>query len=514
MKKQMEKQDNYANLSIIDKISYIIDIDITDNWISDSIIEAGLYMIHYPDNVDLTKYGHIRGWVVDIFNKIIIYASYGYTKKIIMDRFEFPENGKLTYQDTDGINHTLDKEKTKFKIGIEGFTIGVFMHNNVLYFVTHRRFILSKKSGKNIITLSKSRYGSSKPFVNILKQLKFFEMLNINDDNSNALYPNPEKGYSPYVHMFLITYRDILYVSKEVINQNEFGYCTYLGIKNIWNPETIDIDTNKIEYDTYSPSNVTHNITLAKSHSHFYYPEELTVDQVNAHLSKGYHPNVTNNGDNRLGLGEFVVATDYDTSWPINIIQIQSVAYSWRSSVKGDHPNSYYQLFTLANMTKIDTTIPSGLIEFKRRLPVLNRYKIESIRNVLEQGNAIIKWDQDKANDSMILNPEDKFYNIWACYIMSVPLHKQLDIVNMYEKYYNDKADLIDFIYSKYLDGKYENQKIDKVISNAQQRANSAYNNIIISMDYNNLVRNAIENIVNNSEGSYVYSLIKIMKFD
>lgn len=503
--------ENYDNLSIIERISFIIDIEIDENWISDSIIEAGLYMIHYPDNVDMTKYGHIRGWVVDIYNKIVIYASYGYTKKMIMDRIEFPEDGKLKYQDTDGIYHTLDKEKTKFKIGIEGFAIGVFMHEYVLYIVTHRRFIMSKKPEKEIITMSRSRYGSSKTFSSILKQLKFFEMLNINTDNSNALYPNPEKGYSPYIHLFLITYRDILYVSKEVITQEEFGYCTYLGIKNIWNPVNVNINKNQIEHDAYSPSNVSHNITLAKKHTHFYYPPELTIDQINQHLSTGYHS--TTESDNRLGLGEFVVASDYDNSWPINMIQIQSVAYSWRSTIKGDHPNAYYQLFMLSDMTKIDTTLPSGLIEFKRRLPVLNRYKIDSIRNVLEQGNAIIKWNDDKANDSLILKREDKFYNIWACYIMSVPLHKQLDVVNMYEKYYADLKKLTNYIYNKYLDGgKYTDYKIAKIINNAQNRANNAYNDIVISMNYNDLVKNSIENIVNNSDGTYVYSLIKIMK--
>nr|QBK90257.1 MAG: RNA ligase with polynucleotide kinase domain [Pithovirus LCPAC102] len=511
--------DEYESMTIKSKISYIAGIEDTKDWnIEDSVIEEGLYLIHYDKTSDLVKWGNIRGWIIDIENKIVVCASYGYTPIITTDKIEYPSTGILQYNDTYGLPHVLDSSKTKFQIGLEGFTIRVFIHRGILYFASHRKIIYIIYPGQEPIVLSNSRWGNSASFGTMMNTLNMFDMLNIKSLNSNTttcnLYPNTDKLYSPYIHVFMVTYPDMLHVSKENINN---GYLSYIGILNIWNPNETSIPISEIELNSYSPSNTTHDISIAKDNAHFFYPPNLTIDQVNNHLLKGFYPNETIIGDPRLGLGECVIAYDLNTEWHINTIRISSSAYTWRSNTRGDHPNLWYQFINNGDAAKIDTTIPDGLIEFKRRYPILDKYSPSSITQTLKNKKVFMKWSQNNSSDSNILIPDDRFYNIWVCYIMASPLHKQYEVSLMYYKYFELKTKLIAFIYDKYIDNTYNNGCIDniieKIIKSSISQVTEIYNiHNIDDLNFNDLVYNAINNKIINSNGSFIYGLFRVMR--
>ena len=70
-------------------IAEIINKPVTKDWdIYDKDIENGLYLVHYNQNGNREKFGDVRGIVVDIFNKIVVCASYGFTTGLVTDKLK------------------------------------------------------------------------------------------------------------------------------------------------------------------------------------------------------------------------------------------------------------------------------------------------------------------------------------------------------------------------------------------------------------------------------------------
>ncbi len=489
------------------QIAAIEGVNINDKFkVEDSNVNESLYLTHYTKDANVITNGQNRGLIVDIKNKMVVCASYGHTTIVIADRIEYPESGKLDYPDKLGHMRHFDKEKTVFKLGVEGFIVRVFLHNGKVYLSTHRKIEV-----RHTI----ARWGTSTPFWIMMDELNFYNMLGIDknmEHNKSTLFPTG-KLYSPYVHLFMISHPKMIYVSKQNIGN---GYVSYMGALKIWQPEKTNIPLNQIELDVYSPSNLTHDIQLAKTNTYFFVPPTLNLDQVNDHLLNGFYPNevITNERDPRLGLGEYVVAyTEDKNAWPASIVRIESSAYLWRASIRGEHPNLFYQFFMLSDSAKIDTTTPMGLIEFKRRYPLVNRYDPKEIISLLSQGRVFINWAQDQAPDAIVLTPNDRFYNVWVCYILAVPLNQQYEIALMYYKYFEYKANLSNYLYKLYSEGTYDQIEYNgfaTIINNAAYKVNQIYDkNIMVDDNYDEMVKNALNNLVINNDGTFIYKLIK-----
>lgn len=189
-------------------ISAILDIENSAAWeVISSDPDQHLYMVHHKPEADLSKYGNIRGIVVDTNAKTVVCRSYGYTPTVISNELK-PVDNELILTDEMGFNHTLNTEKCLFKTGFEGTLINVFKHNGVVYRTTRKR-----------LDAGKSRWGNSKTFMEMYWSL---------GGPTDEMLFDPESKFSPYVHSFIIVHPDVLIVSKDNIGE---GYLVYLGVK-------------------------------------------------------------------------------------------------------------------------------------------------------------------------------------------------------------------------------------------------------------------------------------------
>jgi len=97
---------------IKNKIADILNIENSTAWdVIDKDEDAGLYLVHHRPEADPIKYGHIRGIVVDINNKITICKSYKYTPTVISNELKLETPLEVEIMDTDGYIHKFDKSR-------------------------------------------------------------------------------------------------------------------------------------------------------------------------------------------------------------------------------------------------------------------------------------------------------------------------------------------------------------------------------------------------------------------
>jgi hypothetical protein len=150
-----------------------------------------------------------------------------------------------------------------------------------------------------------------------------------------------------------------------------------------------------------------------------------------------------------------------------NVLRIESDSYKHRSIVKNDHPNLKYRFFQLTDMKNIDISTESGLKKFRDIFPRMSKFSVDSIVNAVQKG-PIHFWptggttegtDSSKVEptfDGLCNTEEDKLYNIWAVYMMTVPLHRQKEIAGYYHEYDKIIKETSDIIFKLFI---YENPK-------------------------------------------------------
>src|SRR5881396_3782286 len=204
-------------------IATIIKLPVSHNWeILDSKPDVGLYLIHYTNNANMNLYGHIRGIVVDVINGLIVCEAYKYTPVCKENLLNYSEDGTLTLIDDLGNKHQGTRNKIKIVPGFEVVTIRVFVHKGIVYYSTYRKID---------VWTSGSHWGNSKTFDQMALDLKI--------PSADILFPNKDKLYSNYVHIFMIVHPGILNVSK--INLDK-GFILYGGIKQVWSLENSKFD--------------------------------------------------------------------------------------------------------------------------------------------------------------------------------------------------------------------------------------------------------------------------------
>ena len=470
-------------------VSEILDIPVSNHWdIYDSIIEDGLYLVHFNPNSDMKKYNNIRGLIVDIDNRIIICASGGYTPSITLDQIEYDDNNKLVLTDSHNTIHNLKSEEIKFQIGLEGVVLRIFKYNNKVYYSTHKKIEVRG---------TKSRWGNSTTFSDMIEKLKF--------PSDDELFPSDVKN-SKYVHIFMISHPDILHVSKDYIKN---GYISYLGHREM----NLKLDNNKDILKNIE--NITDSLDDAKNNNKYYNPKYLTIDEANKYLKYGYYPDLALNDDKRLRYGEFIMIYDNNGNWSI---KLESEAYSWRSSMRNENPNIYHQYFILSGSSKTDTNQYDALIEYKRKYPIFDVYNIDSIITYLKSGKTFLKWNQNNTSNELVFTPSGRLYNIWICYIMSCPLHRQYEVSKIYNRYFEDKNTLLIFLYNLYITDKYEeinNNMITTLIDIAINKVSNSINisgiKLVSRDNFNKMVKNSIENAISLRHGPIIYKLIQSM---
>lgn len=490
-------------------IASITGIPVSNCWkIYDAKPDQNLYLIHYENNSNMNEYGHIRGIIVDVQNKLVVCNAYKYTPIVQLDSINFDIYGKLEMVDTLGGVHIAQKNKIKAVPGFEVVTIRVFKHNYNVYDTTYRKIDIWN---------SGSKWGDSEPFDKMALDLKI--------PSKEVLFPDQTKKYSNYVHIFMLVHQGILNVTKADIKD---GFIVYAGTKTIWNVE--DTQFNRDEVDTTPVKlEVTNDLEIAKTKLMLYQPPDFTIDQANNFLKKGYYSaNIHNNaypGDERLNNGEFMIMYTNNHSDPFtDVIRIEPSGYHWRSLMKCDHPNIKYRFFQLLSSANDDTTDLDNLRKFINKFPLMDKYSVDSIIKKLENGY-IHFWPSSPVTPS-VLTKEDRIYNIWACFIMSVPLHKQKQAAGLYYEYTKNKDETANMLYNIYISENFDNINTEDVISlnpraiklihlakdYALRYLNS--NKIIVTdksslTSLNEQIKNNLKYLINNEEGGSLYRIYR-----
>jgi len=503
-------------------IANILQVPVSEGWtICSDNPEKQLYLVHYTQNSNMERFGELRGVVVDLVARTVVCRSFGYTPTATTSKLVVAEDGHFHLTDQNFREHVISPDYVSIKLGFEGTILRVFKHGGIVYHSTHRR-----------LNPVNSRWGNS---------ITFLEMYSALNGPADDVLFNPKSDYSPYCHIFLMVHPDVLVATKQDVGP---GYLVYLGPKQMWSTDYATcpykqvqengalfpgVTEEQFELDprpnagyidpelrvppsvNILPPKITQPITFS--------PFNLDLEAANKHLQYGfYDPFDDSTLDPRLGTGEFVILYKKDLKGAITgLLKVQSKAYQWRSDMRDNNPNLLNRMYQLLNGSYIRTETPEGYQDYISRFPLMTPYTVESIQKELP----IVVWPQTSTGTNLNTK-DDRFFNIWMCFLMSVPLSRQFDVSQMYDQVLTDRAEVIRWLQAIEQEDDLENEEIPdraKTIIRAarnfaQQKTDSGqnYNRAGRPLSIKVLTADNIRNLINKEEGSSLYRLAKSMK--
>ena len=449
--------------TIRDRISEIIGVSNTEAWqIVDSKTSEGLYLLHYSPEANLDKYGFIRGLVVDVPNRLIVAKSFGFSPRVQAQVIVPNERNIVSLEDklNPGIEYEIDLEKAKFYPGFEGVLVRVFIHNDIIYYSTHRRL----EAGEKLTNLYKSLNGPKREYL-------FGEERN-----------------SPYVYMFVISDPSLQVASKTIYKT---GYIVYLGFEKM-------SETNS--KPLYQGSNTV-------------VPNTLNLEEINEYLSSGSYVD-DENSDPRLKPGEFVFAYLFDSKGETqDNIKIESPAYQWRRSLIDNNPDLYHQFFLLANGKFLRAETPEERQVYMKKFLVLYPYEEEELKELVPLINWPGKNLREQEIDDILVDPEKRLYNIYINFIFVLPLEKQKNVLNFYSRYRDDLKKVTEKLIKIERDNEVFGPEISSRVKQILYLARYTARKILdkgSEEDLDVLIGEAIIELVKREEGNSLYQIIRL----
>ena len=504
-------------------ISKVLNIENSAAWeVISSDPDQNLYMVHHKPEADLTKYGDIRGIVVDTKAETIVSRSYGYTPTVVTN--EIPNSLNLVLTDQMGMPHTLNTGRCLIKTGFEGTVINVFKHNGVVYRTTRKR-----------LDAGKSRWGNSKTFMEMYWSL--------GGPSDNILFDSQTK-YSPYVHTFIIVHPDVLVVSKDNIGN---GYLVYLGVKQMWSLNydecpykqtnkdgTLMVSEDEWEHDQRVNAgwidetlHVPETVSDLKADTTYlqggviYAPPNLSLNEANKHLMFGFYDPFEgfHQLDQRLLPGEFVIIQQLDETDAVSkMFKIESVAYNWRLGMRDNNPNLKHRFFQLINGSYLRYDTAEGKSRYEALYPYLTSYDKESIKAQVKEEPYVV-WPQGQL--PVLKGKESLMYNIWLAFLNTVPLHNQRDASSYLDYLYGKRDELIAWLRNLenqgHIDASLFSRRVLDVIEAgrkfAQQRVHNGQDRDRNGkkLSVKDMTKENIRNLIMKEEGNSLYRLIREM---
>ena len=357
-----------------------------------------LTMIHYRNDADEEEFGHLRGVVVDRQTGVTVATSYPYSIPTIAPYLALSD-GRVGFGD-----YSIPEDQLRIKIGSEGTLIHVFKHAGQIYRSTRKR-----------LDPGKSRWGNSKTFGDMYWDL--------GGPQDNDLF-SEDKDYSPYCHSFIMVHPDVLVASKEDVGT---GYMVYLGPKKMWSTENCPYPLDQVDDQIHFPETVTRSDLLnPENRVRVICPELADLEAANKHLLFGFYEGFEGyeNLDPRLLPGEFLILEDTSNG---KMYRVESPAYAWRSAVRNNDPNLLHRFYEL-----VDWTYVKEELAFSKMFPVMMPYDPQMIQDCVP----VVAWPNNEAEKHMMVpnDREGKLYNIWEAFLMSVPLHRQAEVMGYHEQ--------------------------------------------------------------------------------
>ena len=404
----------YSDFSKKQIIAPLLRLDVNGTWEIVSETDTGLSMVHHKNDCDMEIYGALRGVVVDMNKGNIVCYSYPHSPKFVFPSLTL-EDGKLKLND----NLHLDPEKIKIKPGFEGPLIHVFKHAGKVYRSTRKRF-----------DPSKSRWGNSKTFEKIYWDLGGPEDEVLFDSN---------KDYSPYCHTFIMVHPDMLVCTKYDVGS---GYLVYLGPRQMYSMENCPYPFEDVD-DTLRVPDTTSS-QFQDENRKIYSPELLTLDEANKHLRFGFYEEFEGSEylDPRLLPSEFVIIEDTETG---NMYRIESPGYNWRSLMRNNDPNILHRFYELSDYSYLKNVINDEQ-KYRENFPILSFFDPKSLSENINNC-PIVVWPQNTEIVLPVPSTKDtKLYNIWQCFLITVPINRQKEVVTFHETLLNRKIEIVEWL--------------------------------------------------------------------
>jgi hypothetical protein len=217
------------------------------------------------------------------------------------------------------------------------------------------------------------------------------------------------------------------------------GTLAYLGKNIYWNPTDLGINPQDVSDFEWNCVGTTNIIAAKTTQSIYDSRESISHDEAQKYLNFGFVKpfQFDPETDPRVRPGESVIVLVNDENGNLErIIKVQSEAYYWRAMIKGDNPNLFHQFFKLASNALHETVGDNNkenYEKFRKLFPKLSKYSPDLIKGFL--GKLRI-WPNDLNNkEDYIWTTCDRLYNIWAAFLMTVPMHRQAEVFTFYDRF-------------------------------------------------------------------------------
>lgn len=511
-----------SNVNIRTRLAQILGVEDSPAWeVVDSISEKGLYMVHYRPDADMSRFGHLRGIVVDAIAGTMVCQSFGFTRTVVAPQYLVPQpDGVLRLNDTTGLPLEIPVDASfAIKLGFEGTVVRVFKHRGVVYRATHRR-----------LDITNSRWGQSKTFLEMYAEL--------GGPSDDELF-NPLSAYSPFCHIFLLVHPDVLVATKQQVGP---GYIAYLGARQMWTTDYAScpykqtpaegglfVPVAEFEADPRPDAGfIDPTLRAPESRDTFpevittpflYAPRNISFEEANHHLQFGFYAPYELAGDARTLPGESVMIYTGD-----QLVKVQSWSYTFRVDMRNNDPNLAHQFFALISGSYIDTATQEGFARYLQRFPLYTPFSQSSLRETIIQNGPLVAWPQDSnalMNPMIVSTKDDRLYNIFIAYLMAVPLHRQLEVIDIYERFILERGSVVDWLnmVAANADPTIEvSARARQIVTLARTGAEKRVDRgDVLSrrgkpLTFQEMVRDNIRNLISKEEGTSLYRLVRAMK--
>lgn len=450
------KVDNFNTLDVLsyDTLKNNSEVQCTDE-------EGDLRNFCYRAEIPSYEVRKIRGLVVSVDHPEIgpVSDSYGYTPRVYSSNL-VEKDGELHLTDDNDRSYIFDVDTTVMNVGFDGTFIRVFKWNGKIHVSFHRRLNSDNSTWSN----------GSETFREIYDRL---------GGPTTELFG--DKPYSPYTHYFILS-------DKQLTNCNKFpidgGVLVYLGNKQVWDPEKLNVDNNLIDNHLRVPKT---SGDIDSVQPFIYKPEYLDLEQANKHLKYGWSTqteeieNLIEN-DERLGPGEFVVLYGFDNlSKQQVVLRLHSTAYQFRELLNPGYNNNYYcQFCRWVNLSYRNWN------DYDYNLPVVKPYSLSFLKNLIERDGYIRIWPENGELSKHDLNTRDgRLYHLLLLFLNCVPLFRQKYVIEYYDQFFKDRKELLNWICSierlrtfdtlLQICGEKKSRRIIQIIQTARMSAHSDF---------------------------------------
>jgi hypothetical protein len=482
-------------------IAKILNVPMNDSWeIIDQDEESGLYLVHYHNESDMMIYGNLRGIIVDVPNGIIVQRGRGYTPVVQTDEIKQRGDGGFEFKDIKEYSHKVNNYILEY--GFEGTSIYRWVHNGIVRFSTHRN-----------INARNRNWSTMKTFGEIYDEL---------GGPSDEFLFHKDTKYSSIVYEFIIIHPDLLHVTKLPVGT---GFIAYVGMKRIWKDGAVFGGLyDPVRDDTPKEITGSNKVPVKTDKPVIHLLENISLEAANRHLTYGFYKEQDfSKIDARLGSGEFVVLYSLNENKEVEkIIKIESTAYSWRSSVRTQNPSikhRFYELLSQSYFSKTEnlTEIYDSFIEL---FPVVTQRSINEL-NQLCNDDALIIYPQEedytkKRHMEMLKTREQRFYNIFISLLISVPLHLQHTVLEMFPQFQKDRNSVIHWIIKLHYDridlrSDPIYKRVQNIDSVAWRQAEQTFRYERNGLTVDSMYKHNVQSLIMKERGDSLYRLVKLM---